>query len=175
VLRTDSMEPASVLVDARSAIARESSQLAVQQTTTMKNILDLALGPTGQVVTLVSLLAGLALVLGAVGVYGVISHYVGRRSREYGIRIALGQQPLLVIRQVVGRGAGLVALGSAIGIALAIGASRLFASLLYGVQPTDPLAMAGAIGVLLAVGVLAAFVPARRASLTDPAVVLRQP
>ena len=105
VLRTDSIEPASVLVDARSAIARENSQLAVQQTTTMKNIFDLAVGPTGQVVTLVSLLAGLALVLGAVGVYGIISHYVVRRSREYGIRIALGQHPLLVIRQVMGRGA----------------------------------------------------------------------
>jgi predicted permease len=175
VLRTDSIEPASVLVDARSAISRESAQIAVQQTTTMKNIFDLALGPTGQVVTLVSLLAGLALVLGAVGVYGVISHYVLRHSREYGIRIALGQQPLLVIRQVVGRGAALVALGSAIGIGLAIGTSRLLASLLYGVQPTDPLAMTGAIAVLLAVGMLAAFVPARRASLTDPAVVLRQP
>jgi putative ABC transport system permease protein len=175
VLRTDSIEPASVLLDARSAIGRESSQLAVQQMTTMKNIFDLALGPAGQVVTLVSLLAGLALVLGAVGVYGVISHHVVRRSREYGIRIALGQHPLLVIRQVVGRGAALVALGGAIGIALAMGASRLLASLLYGVQPTDPFAMAGAVAVLLAVGMLAAFVPARRASLTDPAVVLRQP
>lgn len=175
VLRTDSIEPASVLVDTRSAIGRESSQLAVQQMTTMKNIFDRALGPTGQVVTLVSLLAGLALVLGAVGVYGVISHYVVRRSREYGIRIALGQHPLLVVRQVVGRGAALVALGGAIGIALAIGASRLLASLLYGVQPTDPFAMAGAIAVLLTVGMLAAFVPARRASLTDPAVALRQP
>ena len=69
----------------------------------------------------------------------------------------------------------MVALGSGIGIALAIGASRLLASLLYGVRPTDPVAMAGAIAVLLAVGMLAAFVPARRASLTDPAVVLRQP
>jgi putative ABC transport system permease protein len=175
VLRTESIEPASVLLDARSAIGRESSQLAVQQMTTMKNIFDLAIGPTGQVVTLVSLLAGLALVLGAVGVYGVISHHVVRRSREYGIRIALGQHPLLVIRQVVGRGAALVAIGSAIGIALAMGASRLLASLLYGVQPTDPFAMAGAIGMLLVVGMLAAFVPARRASLTDPAVVLRQP
>ena len=116
--------------------------------------------------TLVSLLAALALVLGAVGVYGVISHYVVRRSREYGIRIALGQQPFLVVRQVVGRGIGLVALGSAIGLAGAVGASRLLVSLLYGVQPTDPLAMAGAVAVLLAVGMLAAFVPARRASLT---------
>jgi predicted permease len=175
VLRTDSIEPASVLLDARSAIGRESAQLAVQQMTTMKNIFNLALGPTGQVVTLVSLLAGLALVLGAVGVYGVISHHVVRRSREYGIRIALGQHPLLVIRQVVGRGAALVAVGGVIGIALAMGASRLLASLLYGVQPTDPFAMAGAVAVLLAVGMLAAYVPARRASLTDPAVVLRQP
>jgi ABC-type antimicrobial peptide transport system permease subunit len=143
--------------------------------TMMNNILDLALGPTGRVVTLVSLLAGLALVLGAVGVYGVISHYVVRRSREYGIRIALGQQPLLVVRQVVGRGFALVALGSGIGLAGAIGASRLLASLLYGVQPTDPLALAGAVAVLFVVGMLAAFVPARRASLTDPAIVLRQP
>ena len=175
VLRTDSIEPGSVLADARSAISRESSQIAVQQTTTMRNIFDLALGPTGQVVTLVSLLAALALVLGAVGVYGVISHYVVRRSREYGIRLALGQQPLVVIRQVVGRGAALVALGSVIGGALALGTSRLLASLLYGVQPTDLVAMAGAIAMLLAVGVLAALVPARRASLLDPAVVLRQP
>ncbi|MGB2717352.1 MAG: ADOP family duplicated permease [Vicinamibacterales bacterium] len=175
VLRTHSSDAASVLADARLVLTGESSQLAVQQMTTMKNIFDLALGPTGQVVTLVSLLAGLALVLGAVGVYGVISHYVTRRSREYGIRIALGQQPLAVIRQVLGRGLVLVALGSGIGTALAIGVSRLLASLLYGVQPTDPVAMAGAIVVLLAVGVLAAFVPARRASLVDPVVVLRQP
>jgi putative ABC transport system permease protein len=75
---------------------------------------------------------------------------------------------------VVGRGVALVALGSGIGLAGAIGASRLLASLLYGVQPTDPLAMAGAVAVLIAVGMLAAFVPARRASLTDPAIVLRQ-
>jgi ABC-type antimicrobial peptide transport system permease subunit len=175
VLRTEALDPTAILTDARSAIARESSQLAVQQMTTMRNIFDLALGPTGQVVTLVSILAGLALVLGAVGVYGVISHYVGRRSREYGIRIALGQQPMLVVRQVVGRGVALVALGSVIGLLAAIAASRLLASLLYGVQPTDPLAMAGAVAVLLAVGMAAAFVPARRASLTDPAVVLRQP
>jgi predicted permease len=175
VLRTDGRDPAATLVDARAAIGRESSQLAVQQMTTMRHMFDLALGPTGQVVTLVSLLAALALVLGAIGVYGVISHYVGRRSREYGIRIALGQQPFLVVRQVVGRGVALVALGSVIGLAAAIAASRLLASLLYGVQPTDPLAMAGAVAVLLGVGAIAAFVPARRASLTDPAVVLRQP
>ena len=112
------------------------------------NMHELALGPTGQVVTLVSLLAGLALVLGAVGVYGVISHFVVRRSRDFGIRLALGQQPLLVIRQVVGRGVGLVALGAAVGLGAAFGVSRLLASLLYGVRPNDPLALGGAVAVL---------------------------
>jgi ABC-type antimicrobial peptide transport system permease subunit len=141
----------------------------------MRNIFDLAMGPTGQIVTLLAILAGLALVLGAVGVYGVISHFVLRRSRDYGIRIALGQQPSRVVREVVGRGAALVAAGSVIGIAVALGVSQLLASLLYGVEATDPLAMAAAVAALLTVGVLAAFIPARRASLTDPAVVLRQP
>jgi putative ABC transport system permease protein len=145
----------------------------VQQTTTMRNVFDLAVGPTGQIVTLLSLLAALALVLGAVGVYGVISHYVSRRSRDYGIRIALGQQPSRVVRQVVGRGAMLVAIGSGIGIVAAVFLTKILATLLYGVEATDPLSMAGAVIVLLAVGMLAAFVPARRASLTDPAVVLR--
>jgi predicted permease len=176
VLRTAAADRVAPLLDgARSTIARAGSQLAVQQTTTMRTVFDLAMGPAGQVVTLLSILAGLALVLGAVGVYGVISHYVLRRSRDYGIRIALGQQPSRVVRQVVGRGAGLVAMGGAIGVVAALGAARLLESLLYGVTATDPMAMAGAVGVLLLVGMLAAFVPARRASLTDPAVVLRTP
>ncbi|HVL69802.1 MAG TPA: ADOP family duplicated permease [Vicinamibacterales bacterium] len=176
VLRTNDAGRMPALLElARSTVAREGRQLAVQQTTTMQNVFDLAIGPAGQVVTLLALLAGLALVLGAVGVYGVISHYVTRRSRDYGIRLALGQPPAGVIRQVVGRGAALVAVGSAIGVAAALALTQLLASLLYGIEATDPLAMAAAVAVLLVVGMLAAFVPARRASLTDPAVVLRQP
>jgi predicted lysophospholipase L1 biosynthesis ABC-type transport system permease subunit len=176
VLRTDSeARTAAVIRAARSMISAPGTQLAVKETTTMRNIFDLAMGPTGQVVTLLSLLAVVALVLGAIGVYGVISHFVQRRARDYGIRIALGEQPAGVVRQVVARGAALVGLGSAIGIAAAMIAMRLLTSLLYQVKSTDPIAMAGAVGVLLAVGVLAAFIPARWASLTDPAVVLRQP
>lgn len=174
VLRTENPEQVPALLDlARSTIARSGSQLAVQETTTLQNVFDLAVGPTGQVVTLLSLLATLALVLGAVGVYGVISHYVTRRSRDYGICIALGQQPSRVIRQVVGRGAMLVAIGSAIGIVAAVFLTKILATLLYGVKATDPVVMTGAVVVLLVVGMLAAFVPARRASLTDPATVLR--
>jgi putative ABC transport system permease protein len=131
-------------------------------------------GPVGQLVSLVAVLTGLALVLGAVGVYGVISHFVQRRSREYGIRLALGQSPATVVGQVLRRGAALVALGSAIGVAAALASARALASMLYGVGTSDPLSMAGAVGVLLVVGMVAALVPARRASLTDPAAVLRQ-
>jgi predicted permease len=176
VVRTDAERRTPGLLDAaRSTIAATGTQLAVRETTTMRNIFDLAMGPTGQVVTLLSLLAVLAVVLGAVGVYGVISHFVQRRSRDYGIRIALGEQPAGVVREVVARGAALVLIGSGIGLAGAIGTTRMIASLLYHVQSTDPLALAAAVVVLLGVGVIAAFVPAWRASLTDPAVVLRQP
>jgi ABC-type antimicrobial peptide transport system permease subunit len=165
----------AVLDAARLSLARAGSQLAVQQTTSMRAVFDKAIGPVGRVVTLLSILAGLALVLGAVGVYGVISHYVSRRSRDYGICIAIGMPPSRVVSQVVGRGLSLVAAGSVLGLAGAIGATRVLASLLYGVRPTDPLALGGAVVILLVIGALAAFAPARRASLTDPAVVLRQP
>jgi ABC-type antimicrobial peptide transport system permease subunit len=163
-----------VLDAARSSLTR-TGQLAVQQTTTMRAVFDKAVGPAGRVVTLLAILAGLALVLGAVGIYGVISHYVSRRSRDYGICIAIGMPPARVVSQVVGRGLTLVAIGSALGVAAALGVTRVLSSLLYGVEPTDPLALGGAVVILLAVGALAAFAPARRASLTDPAVVLRQP
>jgi len=164
----------AVLETARSTIQRTGSQLAVQKSMTMNGVFDLALGPTGQIVTLLTLLAGLALLLGAVGVYGVMTHYVTRRSRDYGICIALGQLPSGVVRQVVGRGAALVAVGGTIGITAAIAATKVLSTLLFGVTATDPISLASAIVVLLAVGMLAAFVPARRASLTDPAVILRQ-
>ena len=139
----------------------------------MRHVVALAMGPTGQVVTLLTILAGLALALGAVGVDGVISHYVMRRARDYGICIALGQTPSRIVRQVVGRGAVLVAAGGVIGVGAALFLSRLLSSLLHGVHATDPLAIAAAAAVLLVVGIVAAFVPARRASLMNPAVILR--
>jgi predicted permease len=175
VLRTDDTSRLPALLSAaRSTVAKERGHFAVRETTTMKDIFDVAMGPSAQLVILLSLLAGLALTLGAVGVYGVISHYVLRRSRDYGIRIALGEQPSRVIWQVIGRATALVIAGSAIGIATALGVTRLLSSFLYGIESTDPLAMSAAVAVLLLVGVAAAFPPARRASLTNPAEVLRQ-
>jgi putative ABC transport system permease protein len=175
VLKADApAQAAAVLENARSMIQRSGSQLAVQKSMTMKSVFDLALGATGQIVTLLTLLAGLALLLGAVGVYGVMTHYVTRRARDYGICMALGQMPSGVVRQVVRRGAALVAVGGTIGIAAAIAATKVLSTLLYGVTATDPISLASAIAVLLVIGILAAFVPARRASLTDPAAILRQ-
>ena len=174
VLRTDEDNVAPLAKAARETIEREGRQLAVQQTTTLRHIFDLAVGPAGRVVTLVSVLTALALVLGAVGVYGVISHFVQRRTREFAIRLALGQTPWRIVRQIVGRGAALVAVGSVLGMVLAVLVTRLLTSLLYGVAAGDPLSMGGAAATLLVVGLLAALLPARRASLTDPAAALRE-
>jgi ABC-type antimicrobial peptide transport system permease subunit len=175
VLRAGSSRLAGGLLEsARGVIEGRNAHLAVQSTTTMRARFDRAMGPAGQVVTLLTVLAGLALVLGAVGVYGVISHDVTRRTRDYGVRLALGQPPSAIVRQVVTRGASLVTAGAVLGVGAALFMTRILSSLLYEVDHTDPLALIAAVLLLLSVGGVAAFVPARRASLTDPALVLRQ-
>jgi ABC-type antimicrobial peptide transport system permease subunit len=171
---TDERRAVGVLDAARRTVGEVAPRVAVQEATTMESILAHAVGPARQVMTLLTLLTGLALVLGAVGIYGVISHFVTRRRRDYGVRIALGQSAAGVIRQVVGRGGVLVAIGSAIGIASALLLARLLATFLYGVGAADPIAMGAAVAALAAVGLAAAYIPARRASRTDPVLVLRQ-
>ena len=105
---------------------------------------------------------------------GVISHFVNRRSRDWGVRIALGMMPSRVVGAIVRRGAALVALGVVIGIGAFFALARLLGSFLYGVGAGDPIAMVSATIVLLVVGMLAAVIPGIRASRTDPAIVLRE-
>jgi putative ABC transport system permease protein len=155
-------------------VQRIAPGIAVRETTTLEQVLDKAVGPARQIMALLSLLTGLALVLGAIGVYGVISHFVSRRKRDWGIRIALGQTPSRVVTQVVGRGASLVSAGVVLGLAGVVVLSRLLVSLLYGVGTADPLALAAASAALLVVGLTAAYIPAYRASRVDPASVLRE-
>jgi putative ABC transport system permease protein len=175
VLRAHSPAGVPALVHAaRSTLAEGAPRLAVEGVTSLRIVFDEAVGPAGQVVTLVAILAALALVLGAIGVYGMISHDVARRARDYGIRIALGLLPSLVLTQVVWRGLRLVTAGAALGIAVALVLTRLLSSLLHEVSAADPAAFAGAVLVLVAAGTLAAYIPARRASRTDPADVLRE-
>ncbi|MGQ0650141.1 MAG: ADOP family duplicated permease [Gemmatimonadaceae bacterium] len=175
VLRVSEGESADAILDAaRAAVQRVAPSVAVQNATTMSHVLDRALGLVRQVVTLLLLLTGLALVLGAIGVYGVISHFAHRRQRDWGIRLALGLRPSHVVRQVVGRGAGLVTMGIALGVVLSLVLVRVMATLLYGVGASDPLAYGAAALTLLLIGIVAAGVPAHRASRVDPVLVLRE-
>lgn len=167
-------DPASMLDAARRAIQATAPTVAIQDLTTMENVFDRAIGPARQVMSLLALLGALALVLGTIGVYGVVSHFVTRRKRDWGIRIALGMRPGRVIQRIVGHGGALVGAGIVLGLAGFLVLARLLASFLYGVGTADPLALTGATAILLAAGLLAAYIPARRASRIDPAVVLRE-
>ena len=117
---------------------------------------------------------GLALLLAGLGLYGVTSYAVSRRRTEIGIRLALGAAPGGVIRLVLRRVALLVGAGVIVGAGVSVWASQFVATLLYGMQPRDPVTLIGAASVLVAVGTLAGWLPARRASRIDPAEVLRE-
>ncbi len=126
----------------------------------------------------VALLAGcfgaLALLLAAIGLYGVTSYAVARRRVEIGIRMALGAAPTAVISLVLSRVSGVVGLGVIIGVGLSIWAAQFVATLLFGLEPHDPVTLIGAAGVLASVGLLAGWLPARRAARIDPVTVLRE-
>jgi ABC-type antimicrobial peptide transport system permease subunit len=117
--------------------------------------------------------SGLALLLGAVGLYGVLSYVVAQRTREIGVRMALGATAAVVRRQVVSQGAKVVLIGVVIGVVAAYQSTRLLGTLLYGVEAVDRLVFATMSLMMIAVGVLASYVPARRASNVDPIEALR--
>ncbi|MEP7272952.1 MAG: ABC transporter permease [Acidobacteriota bacterium] len=121
-----------------------------------------------------ALFGGLALLLSAIGIYGVMAYAVGQRTREIGIRIALGALPSDILRLVIGQGLKLTAIGAAIGLALAIALTRLLSALLFGLSATDPLTFAGGFVVLLGVASLACYLPARSAIAVDPMTALRR-
>lgn len=175
VLRVDATrDPVTVLHTAVTTIQRVMPTVAVQEATTMENVLALAMGPTRRVMQLMTLLGGLALTLGGIGVYGVVSHFVNRRRRDWVIKMALGLRPVSVLRQVVARGALLVSAGCLVGLGASLVLTRLFTSLLYDVSAADPTALLGAAGALIVTGCIAALLPGRRASRADPAAVLRE-
>ncbi len=114
-----------------------------------------------------------AMLLAAVGLYGVIAYSVARRTREIGIRMALGAKPAAVVSLIMRQGLGIAAVGIAVGAVLALGAAKAVAGALYGVSFVDPVAWSAAIGTLLVAAALANLIPARRASVVDPSIALR--
>jgi ABC-type antimicrobial peptide transport system permease subunit len=122
---------------------------------------------------LLGVFATLALVLSSIGIYGVLSYLVGQRTHEIGIRIALGAQQRNVLMLILGEGTKTALIGVAIGLAAALGLTRLMASVLYGVSATDPLTFAAVAIVLTFVALVACYIPARRAMRVDPIIALR--
>jgi ABC-type antimicrobial peptide transport system permease subunit len=121
-----------------------------------------------------TMLSGLALLLAAVGLYGVMAYTVRQRAREVGLRFALGATPGVIMRSIVGRGARLVALGVGLGLLGAAASVRVVRAQLFGVEPTDPVTWLGVCALLLVVGLTACGIPARRAIKLAPASVLRE-
>src|SRR2546425_303828 len=140
---------------------------------TMDKLLDESLEDTRFYMRVLGIFAGMAVLLALMGIYGVMSYFVNERTREIGIRVALGAQSADVLSMVVKTGLRLALIGIAVGIVLALGVTRLIASILYGVKPTDPITYGAVAVLLITVALLACFLPARRATKVDPMVALR--
>jgi ABC-type antimicrobial peptide transport system permease subunit len=125
------------------------------------------------IMLLLSAFAGLAVVLAAVGMYGVISHLVAQRTHEIGVRLAIGARPSDVLRMVLSRGAALTGIGVLLGLAGALALTRLIAGFLYEVRPTDVATILGVTALLVVVALTATWLPARRATKVDPMEALR--
>ncbi|HEV8204485.1 MAG TPA: ABC transporter permease [Pyrinomonadaceae bacterium] len=157
----------------KQEIWKVDSQLPVTRVETMSEVAASSFAARRFNMSLLSLFAGLALVLAAIGIYGVMSNAVTQRTQEIGIRLALGANTVDVLKLIVRSGLTLVLIGVAIGLAGAFALTRLMATLLFGVTPTDGLTIGVVSAVLIGVALLACFIPARRATKVDPLVALR--
>jgi len=158
----------------REIVTALNPEAPVSEVKTMPAILSESVSAPRSVTYLFVSFAGLALILGVVGIYGVISFFVGQRTREIGIRMALGAQRIDVLKMVVNESLSLTLTGVTIGLVAAIGLTRLLGSWLYGVTATDPVSLGGVALLFAVVAVVACYVPARRATKVDPVIALRQ-
>ena len=173
VLLKTTVDPLTLTSSARQAVRQLDPQLAITNIRSMEQLLDYSVAQQRFMTLLLTVFGTVALSLAAIGIYGIMSYAVKRRTREIGIRMALGGSPGDVVKLVVGQGMRLAMIGLGVGLIAALAATKLMADLLYGVTPRDPLTF-GTIAVLLAgVALIASWIPARRAVRTDPTTALR--
>jgi predicted permease len=166
-------DPLALLPSVRAAVREVDPAVAIARPQRLRSLFDQSISSQRMMATLVGLFGGIALLLAAVGLYGVMAHVAGQRRTEIGIRLALGARPGSILSLILGEGLRLVAIGAVIGLTAAFAASRWLESQLFGVPPTDPLTFAAVCLLLTMVAIFACLVPARRAMRVDPAVALR--
>ena len=165
--------PLGVVSAIREAAVKADASSVVYGAQPLQEIVANSIATQRLAMILLSVFSALALVLSAIGIYGVISYLTGQRTHEIGIRVALGASSSDVLRMVLGQGMKITLIGVAIGIAAALGLARLIAKLIYGVSASDPLTFAGVAVLLTGVALLACYIPARRAMRVDPMIALR--
>ena len=166
-------EPTAVVAALGQTLADLDPMLPMFRVRTMAQLSEDAVAQPRLFLTLLGLFAAAAILLAAIGIYGVLAQGVSQRTREIGLRLALGAERGVVLRMVVGQAMRLAAAGLSVGLALALGLGRLLSSLLFGVEPEDALTYLAVAAGLAGVALLASIVPARRAARVDPLVALR--
>ncbi len=167
-------DPSALIAPVRAAVHALDPTLPTFREQPLGAVLDAAAARTRFTMLLIGTAGVIALVLGAVGIYGVMAYSVSLRQREIGVRLALGAEPADVRRMVSRQGMALAGLGAGVGLVAAVGITRFMRGVLYDVSAGDPMTLAAATTLLLAVGLVASWLPARRASRVDPAVALRR-
>jgi predicted permease len=172
VIRT-SGDPAALIPSVRQAVAAHDPDLPIEELTPLSSLMRQSIREERLLARLASLFGGVALALAAIGLYGVISYAVTMRTSEIGLRVALGAQRGSVIRMILRDALLLVGIGIAVGVPLTLGASRVIRNQLHGVETTDPVSFGAALSILALGAVIAALLPAVRASRVEPVVALR--
>ena len=173
VLLQTSVDPLTLVSSAREAVRQLDPQLAITGIRSMEQLLDFSVAQQRFMMLLLAVFGAVALSLAAIGIYGIMSYAVKRRSKEIGIRMALGGAPRDVLLLVVGQGMRLAVIGLVVGLGVALATTRVMTDLLFGVQARDPLTFVGIALLLAGVAFVASWLPARRAVRTDPTTALR--
>jgi hypothetical protein len=173
VIRSERAGTASLIEEVRGAVRSVSASIPIAQARTMQDLSADSLARTSFTLVMLAIAGGMALALGVIGIYGVIAYAVSQRTREIGIRSALGAEPRQLEKMFVLHGLTLSAVGVVVGLVASAALGRAMSSLLFGIEPMDPAAYVAAISVIFAAAGLATYVPARRAANIDPIETLR--